>query len=127
MSAKAYSASKIHMPDLSAIFKEIKAQPPLMRPQAARAYQGMEGDWPLTFANAEEGRSGEARLYFTVEPDAVMKMVSGNVSLRKYPQLRRLQVGSPVRVRGTIQTVDTFFINLDIQDLAFAKAAEAAH
>ena len=113
--------------ELSAIFKEIEAQPPLMRPQAARAYCGMEGDWPLTFANAQEGRSGEAHLYFNVEPDAVMKMVSGNVSLRKYPQLRRHQVGSPVRVRGKIQKVDAFFINLEIRDLVFAKAAKATH
>ena len=103
----------------SAIFKEIEAQPPLMRPQAARAYQGMESDWPLTFANAQEGRSGEAHLYFNFEPHA-MRMVRGNASLRKYPQLRRLQVGAPVRVRGRIKKVDTFFIELDIQDLVFA-------
>ena len=110
----------------SAIFKEIEAQPPLMRPQAARAYQGMEGDWPLTFANAQEGRSGEAHLYFNFEPHA-MRMVRGNVSLRRYPQLRRLQVGAPVRVRGRIQKVDAFFINLEIRDLVFATAAAAAH
>ena len=110
----------------SAIFKEIEAQPPLMRPQVARAYRGMEGNWPLTFANAQEGRSGEARLYFNVEPHAIMKMVSGSVSLRKYPQLRRLEVGAAVRVRGRIQKVDTFFIELDIQNLVFTKSAVAA-
>ncbi|MDP3723181.1 MAG: hypothetical protein Q8R91_06785 [Candidatus Omnitrophota bacterium] len=126
MSAKTYSASRIHTPDLSAIFKEIKAQPPLMRQQAARAYCGMEGDWPLTFANAQEGRPGEAHLYFNIEPYS-MRMIRGNVSLRKYPKLRRLEVGASVRVRGNIQKVDTFFIELDIRDLVFAKAAEAAH
>lgn len=110
----------------SAIFREIEAQPPLMRSQAARAYQGMEGDWPLTFANAQEGRSGEAHLYFNFEPHA-LRMIRGNVSLRKYPQLRQLHVGTPVRVRGRIQKIDAFFINLEIQDLVFAKAAEAAH
>lgn len=110
----------------SAIFKKIEAQPPLMRPQAARAYQGMEGDWPLTFANAQEGRSGEAHLYFKFEPHG-MRMIRGNVSLRKYPQLRQLHVGTPVRVRGRIQRVDAFFINLEIRDLVFAKTAEAAH
>ena len=86
----------------SAIFKEIEAQPPLMRQQAARAYCGMEGDWPLTFANAQEGRPGEAHLYFNVEPYS-LRMIRGNVSLRKYPQLRQLHVGAPVRVRGRIQ------------------------
>ena len=110
-----------------AIFKDIEAQPPLMRPKVARAYRGVEGNWPLTFANAQEGRSGEARLYFNVEPRAIMKMVSGSVSLRKYPQLRRLEVGASVRVRGRIQKVDTFFIELEIRDLVFAKVAVAAH
>lgn len=118
--------TKVRSLELSGIFKEIEAQPPLMRPQAARAYQGMEGDWPLTFANAQEGRSGEAHLYFNFEPHG-LRMIRGNVSLRKYPQLRQLHVGAPVRVRGKIQKVDTFFIELEIQDLVFAKAAEAAH
>lgn len=108
----------------SAIFKEIEAQPPLMRPQAARAYRGMEGDWPLTFANAQEGRSGEAHLYFNFEPHA-MRMISGIVSLRKYPQLRQLEVGTPVRVRGRIQKVDAFFIELDIRDLVFSDAHQS--
>ena len=112
--------------DPSAIFSEIEAQPPLMRPQAARAYQGMEGNWPLTFPNAQEGRSGQAHLYFNFEPHA-MRLIRGTASLRKYPQLKQLQVGAPVRVRGRIQKVDAFFISLDIRDLAFAKAAEAAH
>ncbi|MBI3321086.1 MAG: hypothetical protein HYZ91_02325 [Candidatus Omnitrophica bacterium] len=107
----------------TAIFDEVQAQPPLMRPQAARAYQGMEGDWSLTFANAQEGRSGEAHLYFNFEPHG-MKLIRGNVPLRKYPQLRQLQVGAPVRVHGRIQKVDTFFINLEIRDLVFAKTAE---
>jgi len=111
----------------SVIFAEIEAQPPLMRQQAARAYCGIESDWLLTFANAKEGRPGEAHLYFNVEPHAIMKMVSGTVSLRKYPQLRQLQVGAPVRVRGKIQKVDPFFINLEIQDLVLPQAAEAAH
>ncbi len=110
----------------SEIFKEIETQPPLMRPQAARAYCGLEGDWPLTFANAQEGRSGEAHLYFNFEPHD-MRVIRGNVSLRKYPQLRQLHVGAPVRVRGKIQKVDAFFINLEIRDLVFAKVAEAAH
>ena len=110
----------------SAIFKEIEAQPPLMRSRAARAYQGMEGDWPLTFANAQEERSGEAHLYFNFEPHG-LRMIRGNVSLRKYPQLRQLHVGTPVRVRGKIQKVDTFFIELEIRDLVFAKVAAAVH
>lgn len=118
--------AKVRSPEPSAIFKEIDAQPPLMRPQAARTYCGLEGDWPLTFANAQEGRSGEAHLYFNFEPHG-LRMIRGNVSLRKYPQLRHLHVGTPVRVRGRIQKVDTFFINLEIRDLVFAKAAEAAH
>ena len=117
--------TKVGALEPSAIFKAIEAQPPLMRPQAARAYRGMESDWPLTFANAQARRSGEARLYFNFEPHAIMKMVSGSVSLRKYPQLRQLQVGTPIRVRGRIQKVDTFFIELEIRDLVFAKAAEA--
>ena len=116
----------IPSPKPSAIFKEIDAQPPLMRPQTARAYCGLEGDWPLTFADAQEGHSGEAHLYFNFEPHNI-RMIRGNVSLRKYPQLRQLQVGEPVRVRGRIQKVDAFFINLEIRDLVFAKAAEAAH
>ena len=111
----------------SAIFKEIEAQPPLMRSRAARAYQGMESDWSLIFANAQEGRSGDARLYFNCEPRRMMGMISGNASLRKYPQLRRLQAGTPVRVRGTIQKVDACFIELEIRDLVFAMASEAAH
>ena len=119
--------TKVTVLEPSAIFKEIETQPPLMRPQAARAYRGMESDWPLTFANAQARPSGEARLYFNFEPHAIMKMVSGSVSLRKYPQLRQLQVGTPIRVRGRIQKVDAFFIELEIRDLVFAKAAEAAH
>lgn len=107
------------------IFAAIEAQPPLMRPQAACAYRGLEGDWPLTFANAQEGRSGEVRLYFNIEPHSI-KLVSGNVSLRKYPQLRQLQVGTPIRVHGTIRNIDALFIKLDIRNLVFAKAAEAA-
>ena len=111
---------------LSTIIEEIQAQPPLMRPQAARAYHGIEGEWVLTFANAQEGPSGQARLYFTAEPHA-MKMINGRVSLRKYPQLRQLQVGAPVRVRGTIRRIEPLFIELDIRDLVFAKPAEAIH
>lgn len=107
------------------IFWEIEAQPPLMRPQVARAYRGMDVDWPLTFANAKAGRTGEASVYFHYESHR-LSLVTGDVLLRKYPQLKQLRIGAPVQVRGRIRTADTLFIELDIRDLVFAKAAKAA-
>jgi hypothetical protein len=109
---------------LADVFENIKTQPPLMRERVARSYHGAEGEWPLTFANAKQIRAGRAELYFNVEPHAIY-LVSGAVSLRKYPQLRQLQVGAPVRVRGRIQEADTLMIRLDIEGLVFAEAAEA--
>ena len=116
----------VSAPEPSAIFKAIKAQPPLLRSRVSRSYCGMEADWALTFADAHEGHPGEALVYFSAEPLG-MRLVRGSVTLRKYPQLRRLHAGAPVRVRGRIQKADAFSLELEIRDLVFARAVEAAH
>ena len=110
--------AKARVLEPSVIFKEIEEQPPLMRPNAARAYRGMEADWVLKFANAKPERSDKVSVYFNVEPHDI-RMVTGSVSLRKYPELEKLPVGAPVRVCGRIQKADTLFIELEIRDMKF--------
>lgn len=106
------------------VFAEIEAQPPLMRPQTARAYLGMDVDWPLTFANAKAGRAGEVSVYFHSESHR-LSLVTGDVSLRKYPQLKQLRIGAPVHVRGKIRNADALFIELEITDLLLTQSTEA--
>lgn len=97
-----------------------------MRPEARQTYQGMEVDWSVTFTNAQAHRSSRASVYFSSGPH-LLSMIVGKVLLSEYPRLKRLQVGAPVQVRGTIRKIDALFIELEIQDLVFTKAAEAAH
>jgi len=107
------------------IFATIQAQPPLMRQQAANAHLGREVHWVLTFENGSEEPSGQAWLIFRFDPHN-MRMVEGRVSLSDYPSLRSMQSGETVLVHGRVQKVDALAIKLEIRDLVFAKAAEAA-
>ena len=107
------------------IFAVIQTQPPLMREQAASAYLGREVHWLLTFENGNEEPGGQAWLMFHFDPHSV-KMVEGRVSLSDYPSLRSMQSGETVLVHGQVRKISTISIELEIQDLVFAKAAEAA-
>ena len=127
MPAKTDSISKVRVPTPAAIFAAIEAQPPLMRQQAAGAYIGKEVHWALMFSNGSESRPGEAWLIFRFDPHN-LKMVTGCALLSDYPSLRVIRPGETVLVHGRIKKIDELglSIELEIQDLVFAKAAEAA-
>lgn len=108
------------------IFAAIEARPPLMRKEAAASFIGREVNWTLTFSNGSEERPGQAWLIFRSDPHHV-KMVAGYASLSDHPNLKTLQPGETVLASGRIRKIDTLYIELDIQDLVFTKAAEAAH
>ena len=116
MPAKIDSISKVRAPTPTEIFAAIEAQPPLMRAETARAYIGTEVDWPVTFADGHETDPGQARLSFRFEPNEVRKVV-GEASLSRYPQLRSMQVGEPLHVRGKIHEINTLIIELEITNL----------
>jgi len=100
----------------SEIFADIKAQPPLMREQAAKAYLGQEVDWALTFTNGSEEPIGRAWLMLRRNPRD-LELIVGGVSLATYPSLRSLRPGEPVRVRGRIRKANPLYIELEITDL----------
>jgi len=106
--------------DPATIFAEIKAQPPLMRPQATQAYLGRSVDWSVIFANASEQPSGRAHLIFRFNQHD-MGMITGAASLAQYPQLRSLRSGERIQVRGRIRKIDTLSIELEIRDLGLPK------
>ncbi len=106
------------------IFAEIETQPPLMRQQAAQTYIGKVINWPVIFSNASEQPSGQAHLIFCFGSHHI-NMITGNVSLSDYPQLRSLRSGERLRVRGTIRKIDQLFIELDISKLVFAQPTHA--
>ena len=123
MSANTVTKSKTSSRlDPVAILAEIQAQPPLMRQEAAKAYIGRMVNWPVTFANASEQSSGLAHLIFRFDSHHI-NMITGNVSLSDYPQLRALRSGERLRVRGTIRKIDQLFIELDIIKLVFTQPA----
>lgn len=107
----------------SRIFAEIEAQPPLMRPQAAKAYLGKLVDWLVIFANASE-HSGQAHLILRSDPHGV-RMITGKVLLVEHPELRSLHSGEQIRVRGRIRKIDNLSIELEINQLVFAPATRA--
>jgi len=107
------------------IFADIQAQPPLMRQQAANAYLGREVHWALTFEDGNEDQSGEAWVVFRFDSHNV-RMVEGRVSLSVYPSLRSMRSGETALVHGWVCKIGALSIELEIQDLVFAKAAEAA-
>jgi hypothetical protein len=97
-----------------------------MRPQAAQAYQGMDVDWVMTFANAKAGRVGEVSVFFNAKPHGIgVGMVTGDVSLRRYPQLKQLRAGTPVHLRGAIRKVDALFNDLEITELLLTQPTAA--
>jgi len=102
------------------VFKDYSAQPPLMRPQFAKKYVGMEVDWPVTFADAWKV-GNNIRVAFHVE---LLRGVSGSVPRAQYPQLEHLHAREPLRVRGRICSVSTLWIELDITELFFCLEAE---
>ena len=112
--------------DPSHIFAEMDAQPPLMRSQVVARYIGMEVDWLITLANGSEDHSGQAHLLFQFDSRSV-RMVTGEVSLSEYPQLRATRAGSPLRIRGTIRKITTLSIELEIAELLLAQTTEATH
>lgn len=123
-SASPATNARFDEPTPQHIFAEIEAQPPLMRPQAAKAYLGKAVDWPMTFANANEEPAGQARALFRFGPHEI-KLITGNVPLSRYPQLRSMRAGERLRVRGTIRKIDTLFIELDISELVLAQPTHA--
>jgi hypothetical protein len=110
----------------SEIFKEVDAQPPLMRPQVIGKYLGKTVHWSVTLANAEEFGEGQAHLICRFDPDHV-RMVTVNVSLSEYPKLRSMRVGERVQVRGTIARIDTLSIKLDDAELVFSRLVGMLH
>jgi len=108
------------------IFAEFDAQPPLMRKEFVQRYIGVEVDWPGTLADAREQKLGQIHVVCWPEPDGE-RLIVCDVSLSEYPQLKQLRVGDPLHLRGRIRKVDILTIELEIQNLMFAEAAEAAH
>ena len=113
------------MPDVKSldpadIFAELKAQPPLTREEAARAYVDQEVDWMLTFADGSEDNSGRAHLIFRI-PKQMLRIVESIVSLSDYPWLKSLRADAPVRVRGRIRAIGVLFIELEISDLSLVS------
>ena len=104
--------------DPSQIFAELDAQPPLMRSQVIAPYIGMGVDWPVTFANASEDRSGRVHLLFQFDSRSV-RIITGEIPLSEYPQLRSTQAGAQLRVCGTIRKIDTLSVGLEITELLF--------
>ena len=49
-------------------------------------------------------------------------MIIGEVGLDKYPRLRMMRPGEPLRIRGTIRKIDALSIELEITELQFAQA-----
>lgn len=108
------------------IFAAIDAQPPLMRKEAANAYIGKEVHWALTFSDGSEEHQGQASLAFHFDTRDI-RMVLGRVLLSDYPSLKSMQSDEAVLVHGRVQKISAMFLELEIRDLVFAKAAEAAH
>lgn len=108
------------------IFAAIEAQPPLMREEAKAKYLGKQVRWMLAFLDGHVYEPGEARLTFHFDSKDI-RMVSGSVSLSKYPQLKSMQPGETLRIRGAIRKIESLCIDLDIRDLMFAKSALKAH
>ena len=106
------------------IFAKIEEQPPLMRPEAIKAYLGKEVSCSATFADAREQKPGQVHVVCWCEPKS-SKLVVGDVPLADYPQLRQLRVGERLRVRGTIRKIDTLSIELDIGKIIFAQLTHA--
>ena len=107
------------------IFATIEARPPLMRKEAAASFIGREVNWTLTFSNGSEERPGQAWLIFRSDPHN-MRMVAGYASLADHPSLKTLQRNETVLVSGWVRKIDALYIELEIRDLVFAKAAAAA-
>ncbi len=108
--------------DPARIAGEIESQPPLMRKEAASAYCGKEVDWFLIYRNGYEVSSGRVQLLFA-HGVGHTPMVTGTVTFSEYPQLRHLRAGETVRVRGTICSIDTLQVVLDIRELVLPKVA----
>ena len=107
------------------VFGEYSAQPPLVRPQFAKKYVGVEVDWPVRFADAWEAGK-KIRVAFHLETPAI-RGISGNVPRARYPQLEHLHAREPLRIRGRIRSVSTLWIELDITELLFClEVAEVA-
>lgn len=104
------------------IYAEFDAQPPLVRQEAVQRYIGLEVDWPGTLADAREQKPGWVHVVCWPEPDD-KRLIVCDVPLSEYPQLKQLRVGDPLQLRGRIHKIDVLSIQLDIQELVFAKAA----
>lgn len=103
------------------IFAAIKAQPPLMRGEAAKRYIGQSVDWLVSFVDGSEHSDGIVEVMFRIAPGD-LKMVVGRVPLASYPQLRIMPSEAGVRLRGRIQRINGLFIELKIEDLAVEES-----
>ena len=126
MPTRASTVSSARTLQPSAIFEEIESRPPLMRDQAKAKYIGKKVSWAVIFLDGREDQEGKAHLAFHFAPNDI-RMVVGDVVLSAYPSLRSMRPGESLRVRGTIRKFSALSVELEIQDLVFAKAAEAAH
>ena len=107
--------------DPEAVFEDIASVPPLMRENIQHGYEGRAIDWLLMFRNGSV-EEDQARLIFWLA-SGMPRMISGSVSLTRYPWLKSLHADSLVRVRGCIRHIDTASADLDIAGLSIVEPA----
>ena len=115
------AAFRVRVLNPVAICDELKAQPPLTRDEATKAYISGEVDRMLTFADGNEDRAGQAHLIFKISDHQMLRIVEGTVSPAKYPRLKTLRADAPVRVRGRIRGIGVLSIEPEISELSLAS------
>ena len=100
------------------IIKEIDAARPLQREDVAKTYLNIPVDWILFFSNGFPTKSNEYFLHFRSTPkrDIFSARVAFDVPQKNNDDLRLLQEGARLHVRGRIEKiiVDTIYLK-DVQ------------
>ena len=100
------------------IYEQIQRLPILSRKGLEDSYTGHLVRWVLTLQSIGGTESGQAALYF-LEGNGIIPNITCSVSLRDYPQLKRLHDGASLIVRGRIKRVHGPSIELADVELTF--------
>ena len=86
--------------------KELEAARPLQRPAIAKTFVGVPVEWDLSFSDATVRETDASLIFYSPGDRGLHPGVVCNVSAKRAAELRFLERGTLVHIRGKIRKIE---------------------